>query len=194
MFSSLAILAAFVASVSAISITSPSGSQNWTNDGPQTIEWSSVSTDQPNCTIVLITANDPSTAQVLAALVDTNMDKTTVNPPSEGWPAPGSGFRVNFVNSTEDLNTILAQSDPFAIKAAPVESSSASTTPTLATTPTTPTVAPATPTNSAVADASGSTTDSASAPINSNAALPSLSVHTSLAGALVLLSALLTQS
>ncbi|KAJ7682597.1 hypothetical protein DFH06DRAFT_1119805 [Mycena polygramma] len=191
MFSSFAILAAFVASVSAISITSPSGSQGWTNDGAQTVKWTAVSTDPKNCTIVLITANNPSTAQVLDALVDTSLDTITVNPPSEGWPAPGSGFRVNFVNSTEDLNTILAQSDPFAIKACSVQAITYVYS--LATTPTTPTATPATPTNSAGAGASGSTSDSASAPISSNAALPSVSVHTSLAGALVLLSALLAQ-
>lgn len=54
MLSSLAIVAAVVASTSAISVTSPSPSAPWTNDGAQLVSWSFVDTDPPNCTIVLV--------------------------------------------------------------------------------------------------------------------------------------------
>lgn len=38
-----------------------------------------------------------------------------MNPPSGGWKA-GTGFQVNLVKDTDNLNTILAQSEQFTIK------------------------------------------------------------------------------
>ena len=38
-----------------------------------------------------------------------------MNPPSGGWVA-GSGYRVNFVQDANNLNTIYAQSDDFTIE------------------------------------------------------------------------------
>ncbi|KAG5651384.1 hypothetical protein H0H81_008883 [Sphagnurus paluster] len=66
--------------------------------------------------------------QVLAAQVDGTVTNSTIalNPPSGGWPTGGS-FRLNLVKDVNDLNTILAQSSQFSIKA-PVSSSSSQTT------------------------------------------------------------------
>ncbi|KAJ6539542.1 hypothetical protein B0H19DRAFT_364178 [Mycena capillaripes] len=188
MLSALAIVAAVVASTSAIFITSPNPSEPWTNDGAQPISWTSVDTDPKNFTILLVNMKDSSLNQVLDALVPTDDDTTTVNPPATGWPAVGDGYRVNFVQDSEHLNSILAQSDQFSIKAAPPESSSStSATQTLATTPTVqPTTTPATTTPTNSADVSASATDSASPPVGTNGALPTMGVHT---GVVLLLSA-----
>ncbi|KAJ7490377.1 hypothetical protein B0H11DRAFT_1719268 [Mycena galericulata] len=132
MFPALVVLA-FAVSVSAISITSPGPSKSWTNDGSQTIDWTSVSTDATNFTITLTNTNTTlvptvDNNQVLKALVQTSDQTTTVNPPAEGWPAVGGSYRVNFVKSSEDLSTIYAQSDEFNIIAAPAQSSSPAAT------------------------------------------------------------------
>jgi hypothetical protein len=58
MFSSLAIVAAFVAAVSAIAVTSPNASKGWTNDGPQSVSWTSVDSDRSNFTILLVVSLD----------------------------------------------------------------------------------------------------------------------------------------
>ncbi|KAJ7929974.1 GPI-anchored small secreted protein [Mycena leptocephala] len=196
MFPSLAVVAAFaVASVSAIAVTSPSASKGWTNDGSQIVSWSSVVSDPGNFTILLVNDKNPSIQQVLDALVQTDKKTTTVNPPAQGWPAIGNDYRVNLVASSEELSTILAQSDQFNITAAPVQSSSSTTSQTLATTPaTTPTTGTdgaATPTDGS--GSSGSPTDGAPANTGTSAALPAMGVHTSLVGTLVLLSAILAQ-
>lgn len=56
------------------------------------------------------------TPQVLAALVEGSLGNTTVNPPSAGWPSPGTGYVLNFVAEVTNLNAILAQSPPFEIE------------------------------------------------------------------------------
>ncbi|KAJ7368507.1 hypothetical protein DFH08DRAFT_727194 [Mycena albidolilacea] len=195
MFPSL-ILAAFVASASAISILTPTDGQFWSTDGQNAVTWSSVSSDPSNFTIVLIN-KDTTIAPVpqeLAALVNTADKKTTVNPPSQGWPAAGSNYTIRFVKSSEELNTLLAESGKFTFKAPAVASGSSAsaavqkTTP--ATNPSTPTTgAPANPSDAA---ASGSDTGADAAPTDTGAA-SSMSVHTGLVGALVLLSAMLAQ-
>ncbi|KAJ6598861.1 hypothetical protein DFH09DRAFT_1129418 [Mycena vulgaris] len=199
MFSPLALIALFVSSASAILITSPGTTKNWTNDGSQTITWTSVSTDPLNFTVVLTNINRslmPSDNQILKALVLTSAGTTTVDPPSDGWPAVGGTYRVNFCKDSESLNTILVQSDNFNITAAPVQSSASvsgsktgTTTPTVANTNTGAGAGAGTATGSA--GASESATDSASAPAGTSGALPAMGVHTGFIGALVLLAAML---
>ncbi|KAF7373636.1 hypothetical protein MSAN_00574000 [Mycena sanguinolenta] len=189
MFSSLAILAAFVASVSAISIISPNPSKGWTNDGSNTITWSSVSTDPKNFTIILENHNTTTTPvqQQLAALVVTSDGKATVNPPSEGWPAVGGNYFIKFVASAEQTSTQLAQSQAFSIEA-PVVSSSSTTQ---GSTPATP-VTPATADTGAEASSTDSS-DSSPTDTGASAAVLGVSVHTGLVGAFVVLSAFLAQ-
>lgn len=62
--------------------------------------------------------------QVLSALVDGTTESTQVNPPGGGF-VPGGGYQVNFVQDTNDLNTILAQSSTFNITQAATSSTSA---------------------------------------------------------------------
>ncbi|KAJ6628857.1 hypothetical protein B0H10DRAFT_1777423 [Mycena sp. CBHHK59/15] len=190
MFSSFALAAAFVASVSAIAVTSPGTSHNWTNSG---ITWTSVSTDPSNFTIVLTNTNRalmPTNNQILKALVLTSALTTTVDPPSEGWPSVGGSYRVNFCKDSEDLSSILAQSDEFNITAAPAESGSANGA--SASKTTTPiAVTGSTGSGASNTDAAASSTDSAATPSGSSAALPAMSMHTGFAGLLLLLGAFL---
>ncbi|KAJ7904717.1 hypothetical protein B0H14DRAFT_2664093 [Mycena olivaceomarginata] len=172
MFPSL-ILAAFVASASAISILTPTDGDFWSTDGQNAVTWSSVSSDPTNFTIVLINKDTTTTPvpQELAALVPTADKKTTVNPPSQGWPAAGSNYTIRFVKSSEELNTLLAESGKFTFKGA----CRCLCTP--ATNPTTPTTgAPANPSDAA---ASGSDTGADAAPTGTGAA-SSMGVHTGL--------------
>jgi len=117
-------LLALAASAAAYSISEPNNSTGWTIAGPNIVKWSMVSTDPANFTIVLSNqASFPPTTQILDALVDGTLGTIAANPPSGGWVA-GTGFRVNFVANSEQLSTILAQSDDFTIKTAVVSSSS----------------------------------------------------------------------
>ena len=124
------------ASACAYQILSPSNSSGWTTAGPNNVTWQRVSTDQTTFALVLVnqvrylpltrtfstwahllvfqdTTVQP-TPIVLIATVDGSLDVITVSPPSGGFQA-GSNFRINFVNDTSHLTTILAQSDQFAI-------------------------------------------------------------------------------
>ncbi|KZT72550.1 hypothetical protein DAEQUDRAFT_664074 [Daedalea quercina L-15889] len=107
---------ALAASAAALQVTQPSNSTGWSTSGPNTVTWSSVSTDNSNFTIVLNNQNSyPAYTEVLEALVETSEGSITVNPPSGGWVA-GTGYRVNFVKDSDDLDQILAQSDDFTIE------------------------------------------------------------------------------
>ena len=134
---SIAALLAFAASALAFQVTQPTNATGWSTAGSNVVAWTSVSTDAANFTIVLvnqvrppavrhpqapISQKDrqnvfPPTTQILAALVDSSLGNTTVNPPSGGWKS-GAGFQVNLVKDDTDLNTILAQSPQFTIAAA----------------------------------------------------------------------------
>jgi len=183
MFKSLAALAALVASVSALQVTSPGANKNFTTDGSNTVSWESVSTDPKNFTIVLTDGN-PSNDQILKALVDTGDGKTTVSPPSTGWPESGEPFQINLCADSQHLTSILAQSAKFFFVDPVVSQSASASVPavqqqTPAATPT------ATPTDTAIGDTSAS--GSAPAPSGTNAALPAMGLNTALVGALVLL-------
>lgn len=66
----------------------------------------------------------PSGSEILIATVDGTLGAIGVPAPSGGFPV-GTGFQVNFVNDTQHLSTILAQSNQFTI--APANSSTSST-------------------------------------------------------------------
>ncbi|KAK7061890.1 hypothetical protein R3P38DRAFT_2832130 [Favolaschia claudopus] len=186
MFSPLVVLAAFAASVSAITIISPNPSQGWTNDGAQSITWQAVDSDPKNFTILLLNdaTNVAPVPQQLAALVVTSLNKIDVNPPATGWPAPGTKYRIKFVADAEHLNSQLCQSDEFAIRA-PALSSGSSTL------PSTPVLPPTSPGASQPTD--GTPSDSGAPTPTNSGALPGMSLQTSLVGALVVLGAFLAQ-
>ncbi|KAI9467333.1 hypothetical protein BJY52DRAFT_1220048 [Lactarius psammicola] len=124
-------LLSFVALASAYQVTSPGGAAGWTIAGPNVVTWQRVSTDALNFTIVLSNqAQTPNYQQVLAALVDGTLGRFTVSPPSTGFPT-GTGFRVNLVQDSQNLNTIYAQSEQFSITqpTTTVTSSRTTTTP-----------------------------------------------------------------
>jgi len=101
------------ASAFAYSVTSPGGTQGWTIDGSNTVTWQRVDTDRLNFTL-LLTNEKQQGNQVLNAFVDGTLGSLAANPPSGGWPT-GSGFRLNFVQDPNHLDTILAQSSEFSI-------------------------------------------------------------------------------
>ncbi|KAJ7228469.1 hypothetical protein GGX14DRAFT_613022 [Mycena pura] len=187
MFKSLAILAALMASVSALEVTAPSDHKNFTTDGSNTVSWDSVSTDPQNFTIVLTDGN-PANDQILKALVDTSDAKasfrTSVSPPSTGWPQ-GGPFQINLCADSQHLSSILAQSGKFFF-AAPIVSSASASVPTVQ--QQTPTNTPAAAaTDAATGDTSASASDGAPSPSGTSASLPAMRLNTGLVGALVLL-------
>ncbi|KAJ3829267.1 GPI-anchored small secreted protein [Lentinula raphanica] len=184
MRSAAALTLAFAASAYAYSVTFPTETEGWTNSGAQTVD-----TDPLNFTAVLVN-NDASILadpQILAAQVDGTLGNTTLNPPSGGWPSPDGGFRVNLVQNTTELNTILAQSPTFNITAANTTSSSASTSGTVAASGTTA-AAGTTVTAASTSDASAATTSTTSF---DNGAIALGSAQTGLFGVLALVGALL---
>ncbi|RPD66757.1 hypothetical protein L226DRAFT_565548 [Lentinus tigrinus ALCF2SS1-7] len=193
---SVATLLAFAASALAYQVTQPTNATGWTLTGPNVVAWDKVSTDRANFTIVLVNqAVYPPTSQVLAALVDGTKGSMTVNPPSEGWKA-GSGFQVNLVQDSENLNSILAQSNQFTISQA---SSSLSATTTGSVTQGS-SVLTVTPTGStATVATTGSTTDAlnptssdtSTTPTGSNGASASMGMQAGLFAGLALLGAFL---
>jgi hypothetical protein len=56
----------------------------------------------------------PAGQEIVIATVDGSHSEIGVPPPSGGFPV-GSGFQINFVNDTQHLSTILAQSSQFSI-------------------------------------------------------------------------------
>ncbi|KAI0273168.1 hypothetical protein BGY98DRAFT_1189011 [Russula aff. rugulosa BPL654] len=114
---SLFTLFTLVASACAYQILTPNNSSGWTTGGPNNVTWVRVSTDQPGFTMVLVNQDKtimPSGSEVLIATVDGTAGAIGVPVPSGGFPV-GNGFQINFVNDTQHLNTILAQSNQFAI-------------------------------------------------------------------------------
>jgi len=128
----VATILSLVSSALAYQVLIPNASQGWTNQGGQPLSWQRVETDKLNFTVVLdnqsISGFSP---QVLAALVDGTLGKTTLNPQNGGWPT-GSRFRINLVQDSNNLNAIYAQSSEFTIS----PSSSTMTTSTIAATAT----------------------------------------------------------
>ncbi|KAJ2931708.1 hypothetical protein H1R20_g5529, partial [Candolleomyces eurysporus] len=124
-----AVVLACASTVLGYTLLSPNESEGWTNQGPQRMTWTRVATDRENFTVVL---TNPNTAlmpapQVLAALVDGSLGNTTLNPPSAGWPSPGTGYVLRMVAEATNINSILAQSPSFEIELSTVIPSSTRT-------------------------------------------------------------------
>ncbi|KAF8640032.1 hypothetical protein AX17_001274 [Amanita inopinata Kibby_2008] len=172
-------------------VTNPSGAKGWTNSGQQPLSWQRVDTDPLNFTVVLTNTDRtvfPINDQVLSALVDGTLLKTSMNPPSGGWPT-GDHFRVNFVQDTNNLDSILAQSDEFTIKVA--QSSSLSLPPmasnSVATLVSTPVTMPVVTTSVNGNPESATMTQDTISPSGSNGALASSDLHAGMLGAFALL-------
>ncbi|OBZ77085.1 hypothetical protein A0H81_03777 [Grifola frondosa] len=196
---SVAALLTFAASALAYSVSEPNNSTGWTTSGPNKVSWTKVDTDPANFTIVLVNQQvNPAVQQVLDALVDGSLGSVVVNPPSEGWKA-GSGYQVNLVKDTLDLNTILAQSGQFTIAVSSSSTFSSSTgSSTLSISNTNTNTAAATTTTNAGSTAgstsgtvSPSTSDISTSPTTSNAATPAMGMQTGLFAVLALFGAVL---
>ncbi|KAF9057979.1 hypothetical protein BJ165DRAFT_1320037, partial [Panaeolus papilionaceus] len=109
-----AVLFTLFASSLAYTVTRPSTGQPWNNDGGQVLTWQRADTDRANFTAVL-TNPASQDQQILAALVDGTLGTAKMNPPSGGWPT-GPGFRVRLVRDSQNLTSILAESQEFEIK------------------------------------------------------------------------------
>lgn len=132
----VAAVLALATSAFALSVTAPTNTTGFNNEGQNTVSWNRVSTDPQNFTIVLVNkvccvlfssvpqlmhvqSVFPNYEQVLDALVDAGDNGGTiqVNPPSTGWPQSGTGFQINLVADAQHLDTLLAQSGQFTIHA-----------------------------------------------------------------------------
>ncbi|KAI0320245.1 Ser-Thr-rich glycosyl-phosphatidyl-inositol-anchored membrane family-domain-containing protein, partial [Amylostereum chailletii] len=111
----------------AFSVTAPSSGQGWTLGQSNSVTWERVTTDRLNFTILLINQNaTPQFQQVLDALVDTSgstSGTTAITLPST--VSAGDNYQVNFVQDSQSLNTILAQSGKFSIAKATASATSA---------------------------------------------------------------------
>jgi hypothetical protein len=119
-----------VASACAYQILTPSNSSGWTTTGPNIVTWQRVNTDANNFTMVLVNQDKsimPAGEEVLIATVDGNQNSIAVPAPSGGFQV-GKGYQVNFVKDSQDLTTILAQSNQFSITQ-PNTTSSTTTSP-----------------------------------------------------------------
>jgi len=158
----------FAASAFAYTVITPSTSAGWTNSGPQPCTWQRVDSDRLNFTALLVN-QDFSVRQILSALVDGTLEQVTLSPPNLGWPT-GQGFRLNFVQDTENLNAILAQSSQFSIL--PPNSTTSSST--------TPIVASTVVVQSSTAINNPTSTTANTTPPTTNAASPAMSVQSGL--------------
>ncbi|KAL1408128.1 hypothetical protein Q8F55_004931 [Vanrija albida] len=112
------------AAARAIQITSPTNSSDWKTGVPQTIQWTSVSTDPTSFTIqIQVPSTSQHQTQSVATNVQTSAGSYTYTPDAS---YVGSQYRVNFVNAQS--GAILAQSDYFTVAqgSAVVSSASAS--------------------------------------------------------------------
>ncbi|CAL1701155.1 unnamed protein product [Somion occarium] len=184
-------LLALAASSAAYSISRPEDGAIWDPSQPQIIAWSKVNTDPQTFAITLVhQASQPNTRQLLEDSVDGGQGSITVNPPSGGWPS-GTAYQINFVQDSNHLDSILAQSQQFDIKASTgssgsssssssssssVSVSSSSSSRTVSSSGTTPTSLTNSQTtgsgtgSGSAADLNPSTTDTTDAPSNTNAA------------------------
>jgi len=113
MHSSVAFAFSLVASALAITVTAPGSNSLWSENGSQTVSWTSVSTDQSSFDIVFANPSY-SINDTLASDVSTSLGTYTVNPPNGAsfWD-PGNGYRINLMYN----GAILAQSGNFNISA-----------------------------------------------------------------------------
>ncbi|KAN0126537.1 hypothetical protein V8E52_000177 [Russula decolorans] len=114
---SLFTLFSFVASACAYQILTPGNSNGWTTSGGNNVTWQRVNTDQTTFTMVLVNQDKtvlPSGQEILIATVDGSVGAIGVPAPSGGFVV-GNGFQVNFVNDSQHLSAILAQSSQFSI-------------------------------------------------------------------------------
>ncbi|KIM33319.1 hypothetical protein M408DRAFT_61759 [Serendipita vermifera MAFF 305830] len=107
--------------VRAYRITTPSDSgvsgESWTSAGPNTITWERVSTDPDTFSVVLV--NEDRSLLPMNQILASNVDGTALSiaiSPASGETFPlGNGFRINFIKSDNEMNTIYAQSSQFRI-------------------------------------------------------------------------------
>ncbi|KAF8591482.1 hypothetical protein K439DRAFT_1402132 [Ramaria rubella] len=124
--SSFVTLLSLAASALAITVTNPSQDVTWSTSGPNTVSWTEVSTDPTTFAVTLVSKRRTQVQlgvfkQTLADNVDGTKGSLTI---SASLPV-GTGFQVNIVKSSQDMNTILAQSAQFNITQGTGSSSSA---------------------------------------------------------------------
>ncbi|KAK7695769.1 hypothetical protein QCA50_000406 [Cerrena zonata] len=123
---SAAALLALAASAVAYQVTKPENGSTWDPNEAQIIAWNKVSTDPSTFAITLVhQASQPNTRTLLLDNVDGGSGSVTVNPPNGGWPS-GTAYQINFVQDSSHLDSLLAQSQQFDIKASTGSSSSSS--------------------------------------------------------------------
>ena len=113
-FSKASILAALVASVTALQITQPASQAAIDVSKKNTIQWTSVSTDPSSFAISLVNmAVNPSVSISLTNSVQTSAGSYTFGPLT--GVTPGQDYQVNLISTTPNDEGILAQSGQFSV-------------------------------------------------------------------------------
>jgi len=110
----------FVASALAISVTFPSQGSTWSATGPNTLTWTSVSSDPTTFRVVIVDPTQKIQTE-LAASVNTALHTLSVQAPSSGFPI-GNNWTVDLMGTDQSGNPsgILAQSSTFNITSASI--------------------------------------------------------------------------
>ncbi|MDB5911308.1 MAG: putative extracellular conserved serine-rich protein [Massilia sp.] len=116
----------------ALTITAPKANDAWDFSQTNTIEWSSVSTDPSNFSIVLVDNSNPSgpTQTTIKDLVNTADNKYSF---TNVVAAPGDKYQIRFVGTTASNTGIVTQSENFNVTksgTAPSSTSSSGPSPT----------------------------------------------------------------
>ncbi|KAB5592384.1 hypothetical protein CTheo_4208 [Ceratobasidium theobromae] len=119
-----------LASSAAYQVTFPAAPGDQWRAGAVTnkLTWQRVNTDPAQFTLVLVNEDRsvlPVNNQLLQANINGEAGEIEVQAPSGGFPA-GRRFRVNLVKSSNELNTIFAQSPEFDIVEGPASSTTTS--------------------------------------------------------------------
>jgi len=144
---SLAVLLSLAISALAYQVTSPNNVTGWLSNGDNTVSWNRVDTDPTSFAIFLVNQDRsvlPQNNQLLAQNVDGTKGSVVLSPPAGGLPA-GAAFQVNFCSDVNNPQTILAQSNQFAITSGGSASAASSGTTATGTTTTGATVAASSP-------------------------------------------------
>ncbi|CAE6419034.1 unnamed protein product [Rhizoctonia solani] len=170
MRSSFVALLSLIASAAAYQVTYPGGDDKWyAGTVTNTFKWERVSTDADSFTLVLTNEDRsllPVNNQQLIATVPGSTGTIEVPAPSGGFPV-GKGFRVNMVQSPQNVTTILAQSPEFEI----VSGTGTSTTSLTATSSISRSTVVISPTTGTITPTSSSDLNPTNAPGSTNGAM-----------------------
>ncbi|KAB5575326.1 hypothetical protein GE09DRAFT_1215111 [Coniochaeta sp. 2T2.1] len=126
MLSNALLTLSLLAAANALTITSPKTNDAWDLSQTNTIEWTSVSTDPSNFSIVLVDNSNASGAKetVIKDLVETKENKYSF---TNFVAAPGDKYQIRFRGTTAQNTGIVTQSENFNVTKSGVEQKTSTT-------------------------------------------------------------------